>query len=600
MVWKLMQPGEFEGQAARRQLERVLASAAFNRNERLSQFLRFIVERHLEGEDSQLKESVIAMEVFGRRADYDPKLDSIVRTEAGRLRARLADYYAGEGKHDEVIIEVPKGGYAPLLRHRSVQREEPKPRSERFRFLAVAAVLLLVAALIGGWWWFHRSSQPITVAVLPLENLSKDPANEYFADGLTDEIIRNLAMIEGLAVRSRTSSFAFKGKPRTAREVGAQLEADYILEGSALRAGHQLRVNTQLIRVRDDFTLWSGRFDREVGDVFAIQDEISRGIVNNLRLNLGHGRRRYETSVEAYDLYLRARALPYQKGAAGQVQSIELFEQVTAKDPTFAPAYAGLAAAYAVRSVLFALPHSDDELSKMRATAEKAIELDPLLAEARDALGMVYAHDGRWDLAEKSFNRAIELDPNRALTYNHFAIWFLMVLGRINEAVSQLRFAERTDPLAPVIHENLAFVLTSAGRYDEAADQCRMLPQDDPPVIRCLARARLGQGKIDEAIQLLARVRGASPNEGFLGYAYARSGRREEAESLEAANAGSPQILVLIYAGLGDKDRTFEALERMAPEGPGRIGQYLTYPELSLLRGDPRLKTLRKKVGLPE
>ena len=159
-----------------------------------------------------------------------------------------------------------------------------------------------------GWWRVQHTSTPIAIAVLPLENLSHDPANDYFADGLTDELIRNLSIIDGLSPRSRTSSFAFKGKPRNVREAGKELAVDYILEGSVLRAGQRLRIDAQLIRVRDDFPIWSGKFDRELTDVFAIQDEISRGIVNNLRLKLGQGRRRYETSVEAYDLYLHARA----------------------------------------------------------------------------------------------------------------------------------------------------------------------------------------------------------------------------------------------------------------------------------------------------
>ena len=158
----------------------------------------------------------------------------------------------------------------------------------------------------------HRA--PISIAVLPLENTSHDPANDYFADGLTDELIRNLSIIDGLAVRSRTSSFGLKDKPRNIHDAGRQLQADYILEGSVLRAGQRLRIDVQLVRVRDDFPMWSGRFDRELTDVFAIQDEIALGIVNNLRLKLGGGRRRYETSLEAYDLYLRARALPNQRG----------------------------------------------------------------------------------------------------------------------------------------------------------------------------------------------------------------------------------------------------------------------------------------------
>ncbi len=164
-----------------------------------------------------------------------------------------------------------------------------------------------------------------------LENTSHDPAHEYFADGLTDELIRNLSIIDGLTVRSRTSSFGIKNKPGNIREAGQKLQADYILEGSVLRAGQRLRIDVQLVRVRDDFPLWSGRFDRELTDVFAIQDEISVGIVNNLRLKLGRGRRRYETSVAAYDLYLQARALPQRLNRKGDA-TVGLFEQVIAKD----------------------------------------------------------------------------------------------------------------------------------------------------------------------------------------------------------------------------------------------------------------------------
>src|SRR6202023_550013 len=179
-------------------------------------------------------------------------------------------------------------------------------------------------------------------------------------DGLSVELIRNPSIIDGLSPRSRTSSFAFKGKPRNVREAGKELAIDYILEGSVLRAGQGLRINAQLIRVRDDFPIWAGKFDRELTDVFAIQDEISRGIVNSLRLKLGRGRRRYETSIEAYDLYLRARALETQGGLRDWNQSIGPFAEVIAKDPSFAPAYAGLAAAHAARSGQFEFDRADE------------------------------------------------------------------------------------------------------------------------------------------------------------------------------------------------------------------------------------------------
>ncbi len=223
----------------------------------------------------------------------------------------------------------------------------PSPRTHFWLWAALAG--FAVAGSVGVWWLLQRNA-PIPIAVLPLTNLSQDPANDYFADGLTDEIIRNLSIIDGLAVRSQTSSFVFKGKPRNIREAGKQLEADYILEGSVLRDGQQLRIIAQLVRVRDDFPLWSGRYDRELPDVLAIQDEISRGIVNSLRLKLGHGRRRYEISSEVYDSYLQARALSVDRGLQGINRSIGPLEEVVAKDPSFAPAYADLAAASAARS----------------------------------------------------------------------------------------------------------------------------------------------------------------------------------------------------------------------------------------------------------
>jgi TolB-like protein len=373
-----------EAQAVRQQLERVLRSPGFSRNERLSRFLRFVVEGHLEGKDHELKESVIAVAVFGRRPDFDSRLDPVVRTEAVRLRARLSEYYLKEGKADALVIELPKGGYVPRFGPAFLEVQEERhvtaPLKLGARTWMAAGLACLVIGLAAAGWRSRHQPEPIPIAVLPLENTNHDPANDYFADGLTDELIRNLSIIDGLAVRSRTSSFGIRGRSRNIRDAGQQLQADYILEGSVLRAGPRLRIDVQLIRVRDDLPIWSGQFDRELTDVFAIQDEISLGIVNNLRLKLGQGRRRYETSVEAYDLYLHARALPQRINRDARAV-VGLYRQVIAKDSLFAPAYAGLASAYAASSFQGFHDHTD-ELMQMRAAAEKAIHLDPLLAEA--------------------------------------------------------------------------------------------------------------------------------------------------------------------------------------------------------------------------
>ena len=587
---------ESEGQAARQQLERVLSSSGFARNERLSGFLRFAVERHLEGRDEELKESVIAIEVFGRPPGHDSKKDPIVRTEAGRLRSRLAEYYLGEGKDDPLIIELPKGGYVPLLRA-SATKSADVPSRPRYPWAVAATIAVLMVALaILTWWRFHQAA-PIGIAVLPLENLSHNPADDYLADGLTDELIRNLTLLEGLSHRSRTSSFAFKGQPRNVREMGRELGADYILEGSVLRAGPQLRIDAQLIRVRDDFPIWSGKFDREATDIFAMQDEISRGIVNSLRLKLGRGQRHYETSVEAYDLYLRARALGTQ--GSGD-ESIGLFEQAIAKENSFAPGYAGIASTYAYFSGTFGnLQRRDDQLQKMRAAAERAIQLDPLLAEAHDARAVAYARDGKWVEAERGFQEAILIDTNRSMTHADFAIELLLVVGRTGEALRQLLAAERLDPLSPELQYFVAYGLTLAQRYDEAASHCEKLPAEFRNKPECLGRARLGQGRVEEALQVLAPLRNRG-NRGYLGYAYARAGRRDEAEKLAIEIAPNPFNEALVFAGLNDKARTLEALERMAMLGPLRVGRALAFPEFAFVRGDPRVKTLRKSVGLPD
>jgi TolB-like protein/Flp pilus assembly protein TadD len=585
---------ESEPQTVRRQLERVLESSGFSRNERLSGFLRFVVEGHLDGKDHELKESVIAIEVFGRRPDFDSRLDPVVRTEAVRLRARLSDYYIKEGKADGLVIELPKGGYVP--RFREVEQPQviapiPEDTTARFsaRFWLTLGLACLVTSLTAvGWWWIQHRSAPIAIAVLPLENTGRDPANDYFADGLTDELIRNLSVIDGLAVRSRTSSFGMKGKPRNIRDAGEQLHADYILEGSVLRAGPQFRINVHLVRVRDDFPLWSGTYERELTDIFAIQNDISVGIVNNLRLKLGRGRRRYETSVEAYDLYLHARAQP-QRGRPAAQAIVGLYQQVIAKDVSFAPAYAGLAAAYAASSFQGFDDHTD-ELMQMRAAAEKAIQLDPLLSEAHQALGAIYARDGKWAQSEKSYRRAIELEPSNSLAYSDLTLNVLLPLGRMEEGVHQMHIAEKADPLSPRVQSTLGSALLSAGRYEQAANHCIKAADT-----RCLGRAKLGQGRFDEAIPMLDA--GIAQ---YLGYAYGRAGRREEAEKLAVAAAPNAFTQALTFAGLGDKDRTLEALDRLASNGAVRVGRALNSPEFALLRGDPRVKTLRKKVGLPE
>jgi Tfp pilus assembly protein PilF len=227
----------------------------------------------------------------------------------------------------------------------------------------------------------------------------------------------------------------------------------------------------------------------------------------------------------------------------------------------------------------------------MRAVAQRALQLDPFLAESHGAMGIVYARLGEWEKSEQSFRHAIDLDPNRSTTRLDYAMNLLLPLGWISNALLQLRMAEVSDPHSPDVQDVYSYILLSAGRFEEAEEHCRksITPAE------CLGRVRIGQGRIEEAISILT----AAPNTRYLGYAYGRAGRRAEAEKLASISHGALQQ-VLIYAGLSDKDRTFEALDRMAALGPVRVGRTLSFPELKLLRGDPRLRALRKKVGLPE
>ena len=479
-------------------------------------------------------------------------------------------------------------------------------RRAAWTIVAVAAVLIVSASLASAPRWF-RSGTP-AIAVIPFENLSADPDGGYFVDGLTDEIIRNLSIIDGLDVRSRTSSFMFKGQPRSSlRAVAQQLRAGYVLEGSVLRSGGRLRINVQLIRASDDVPIWSQSFDRESKDVFAIQDEISRSIVNTLRVTLGRGQKRDNTNLDAYDLYLRARAYGSPVDPAQGKVAAELFQHVISKDPSFAPAYAGLADAWAAMSINRAdtAVRPDEAFAFMKPAAERALQLDPLLAEAHAAMGVVLARERKWADAEASFRRAAELNGNLSSIRLNFVTSTLMPQAKVEESVSQLRAALRRDPLSVDVQARLAYVLVSAGRYEESiAIGRRIVPSAAGTndglnhARQVLARALFQHGERAEAVQRFEQLGSGSDN--FRGYAYAVIGRQAEARALAAQRQNFPASLVLIHAGLGERDRAFEALERMAAEKDPRVGSYLTFPELASLRADPRMGAFRGRLGLPD
>lgn len=314
---------------------------------------------------------------------------------------------------------------------------------------------------------------------------------------------------------------------------------------------------------------------------------------------------RPKNSSAAYDLYVRARAFEMIPSVAGIESSIDLFRQAIAKDPSFAPAYAGVAVGYAARSGFDGFDEAQraDMIARGWAAAEKAVQLDSRSADSQDAIAMMQARQAQWESAERSFRRAIGFAPRDILWRQHFVMFLLLPLGRVEQAIRELRLAEGLDPLSAQNHNLLALALRSAGRYDEALSHCQKGANNDQLRSSCWAANLEQQGKSDDAVRILEPIWSGhlmEPGAHELGIAYAKAGRREDAERLATM---LPRLAskAQIFSALRDKERTLRVLDQMAPMGAARIGRDLLLSQnFAFLRGDPRLKELRKKVGLPE
>jgi serine/threonine-protein kinase len=492
------------------------------------------------------------------------------------------------------------------------------------------AIAVGVAVALAGWWAADRRmrqesipppSQPAAsptaaaapragapaIAVLPLKNSSVESGSDDFADGFTAEIISNLAN-EHLQVRSRASSFALRGNGNSLQDIARQLNASVIVEGSIQRSGERVQVEARLVDARRGLTLWNERFDTTTRDLVTVRNRITRGIVNSLGLTPAPARRVYEVNPDTYGRYLTARALvSRQRGSAG-VQStqkaVEYFRQVIAADPAFAPAYAGLADAYAYMSLptYQGMPVREAQ-GLMRTAALKALELDPDLSEAHAAMGVVHARHLDWQASQHDFERAIALNPSLSQVYTSYSFFTLRPLRRFEEAERLLNIARQADPLSLDVWREMATVYFTVGRYDEAIDLLERVRAVDPQLSDAavvLARALACRGRTEEALALYDTYdRAVAGVPHYRAYAYVKAGRRSDAERLATENSQYPYRATIIYAALGDLDRAFDALAQTAEREPQRVPLLLTWPEMARLRSDPRFSAVQTRFGLP-
>ena len=434
---------------------------------------------------------------------------------------------------------------------------------------------------------------------------------------MAEELINALAKIEGLRVAARTSAFRFKARGDSVERIGRELRVEKILEGSVRRAGNRLRIAVQLVNAADGYHVWSERYDRDVQDVFALQDELASQVVEALRVRLDPNQarvRRYTDDLEAYHLYLKGVYFWNKRHKGGLLQGVKAFEAAIARDPLYAPAYSGLADSYAILGLsLYDVMPAAEAMPRAKAAATKALEIDPGLAAPHAALGWVRLHhDWDWTAAEADFHRSLALDPARATT-RHWHSFYLSAMGRVDEAVAQARHAWERDPLSLIVNANLFQPHYYARRFDEAAEGARKVVEMDPafPIGHYnLGVAEAGRGRYAEAMAayevFAARGGGTSRALALVGNARARAGDRagaartlEELTALSARRHVTAYHFALVHVGLGQRDEAMAALERAYEERSDQLAYLAVEPLLDPLRGDPRFEALRRRLGVP-
>jgi serine/threonine protein kinase/Flp pilus assembly protein TadD len=490
---------------------------------------------------------------------------------------------------------------------------------------AAGALLMLAGILLGlniSGWHTRLSSRAAaasirSLAVLPLENLSGDPEQEYFAEGMTEALITDLSKISALRVISRTSVMQYKSGNKLLSQIAKELNVEGIVEGSVQRSGDRVRINAQLIYAPTDTHLWGESYDRELRDVLPLQDDVARAIADEIKIKvtpqeqvlLANAR---QVDPEAHELYLKGRYYWNKRTPDALEKGLEYFKQATAKDPGFASAYAGMADSYFLLSNLGVLEQRV-AVPEAMAAAKKALELDDQLADAHASLGIAYRCDHlNWRAAEKELKRAIELDPNYASAYQWYAST-LATVGRSEDLLRNARRAQELDPLSRIINASLGHAYYLCRRYDDAIQQCRKTLELDPefPVAHLfLGMAQTQKGQHREAIAEIQKAVDLSDRTpvvlAMLGYAHAAAGERDAARKIlkgllepDQKKFVSSADIAIIYAGLGQKDEAFKLLEKAYVEESLWTISIKLDPKLDALRADDRFGRFVQHVGLP-
>jgi TolB-like protein/DNA-binding winged helix-turn-helix (wHTH) protein/Flp pilus assembly protein TadD len=586
----------------------------------------------------ELRGRIWANESFG---DFDQAVNIAI----AKLRGALGD----SAENPQYIETLPKRGYRFIAEVTVVDTDVPTKSQEstagdrrgtepghqlqdaeltvtsKLRLWPTRRVIvvltLVLSLLILAVWLFHSRGHPPTgirsLAVLPLDNLSGDPTQDYFADGMTDELITDLAQIRALRVISRTSVMGYKGVRKPLPEIARELNVDAVVEGTVLRSGDQVRITAQLIQAPADKHLWAESYEGNLRDTLALQKEVARNIAEQIRIEVTPREQAALKSgkaidPEAYEAYLKGRYFWNKRTADGLKKAVDYFNQAIAKDPNYAAAYSGLADTYALLGDWqYAVMTPKEAMPRANAAAKKALELDDSLGEAHASLAFCLdSFDWDFEAADREFRRAIELNPGYA-TAHHWYSWHLALLGRNSEAIAEMTKAENLDPLSLIINHDLAELFLIAHFSDESTEQSRKTIEMDPGFALAhnqLALVYLERHMIVEAIAELEKaiqLSGGSPTcIANLARAYAASGRRAEAVGLlndlkkrsAPGNAYASEI-AMIYAALGDKDQAMGWLEKAYEQ---RFNpSVLLRPGFDPLCSDPRFQDLVHRIGLP-